>query len=87
MPGDHGDPEQLIDRRGEINQLLVDETGCTVGVDPYRARPGRAARDTRGWSLAKEWIGSNRARKERLQLPAATTTEPGGRVPAHHDVT
>src|SRR5437763_11114924 len=43
-----------------------------------RARPGRAARGTRGRSLAKEWVGSNRARQERLQLPAATTTEPGG---------
>ena len=51
-----------------------------------RARPGRAARGTRGRSLAKEWVGSNRARKERLQLPVATITEPGVQDPAHHEV-
>ena len=51
-----------------------------------RASPGRAARGTRGRSLAKEWVGSNRVRKERLQLPVATTTEPGVWDPAHHEV-
>ena len=51
-----------------------------------RARPGRAARGTRGRPLAKEWVGSNRVRKERLQLPVATTTEPGVSDLAHHEV-
>jgi hypothetical protein len=37
--------------------------------------PGGAAHGSRGRYLAKEWVGSNRLRQERLQLPAATTTE------------
>src|SRR6516165_10349432 len=43
--------------------------------------PGRAARGYRERHLAKECFGSNRVSKERLQLPAATTTEtnPKGR--------
>ena len=37
---------------------------------------GRAPHGNREWHLAKERFGSNRARQERLQSPAATTTEP-----------
>jgi hypothetical protein len=37
--------------------------------------PGRTARGLRERCSAKECVGSNRARQERLQLPAATTTE------------
>ena len=35
----------------------------------------RAADDNRQRDLAKECVGSNRGRKERLRLPAATTTQ------------
>ena len=37
--------------------------------------PCRAADENRQRYLAKECVGSNRGRQERLQLPAATTTE------------
>ena len=48
--------------------------------------PAEPPAGSRRRSLAKEWVGSNRARKERLQLPVATTTEPGVSDLAHHDV-
>jgi len=38
--------------------------------------PGRAAHGSRGRYLAKECVGSNRACKERLQLPAAKRRQP-----------
>jgi hypothetical protein len=44
-------------------------------INPHLPLRGRAAHGYRERYLAKEWFGSNRLSKERLQLPAATTTE------------
>ena len=66
-------------------------SGEEFAVDKYAsAATGGASHDQRERSLAKECVGSNRARKERLQHPVATTTSanpdstsPKPRRPAH----
>jgi len=51
-------------------------SGEEFAVDKYAsANVGRASHVKRGRSLAKECVGSNRAREERLHHPVATTTE------------
>ena len=51
-------------------------SGEEFALDKYAsAKPGGASHDKRGRRLAKECVGSNRVRKERLQHPVATTTE------------
>jgi hypothetical protein len=80
------DPRVGTRPRDALNGVAGRRGIRTRSVRVGRARPGRAARGTRGQSLAKEWVGSNGVRKERLQLPVATTTEPGDYHPAHHEV-
>ena len=70
---------------GGLSQVSASQHGALDGVAPTARnshqinqrlpRQGRASHGQRERYLAKECVGSNRMRKERSQLPAATTTE------------
>ena len=65
----------------QAGEAFAPDESASAGSAPAEPPAGSRRR-----SLAKEWVGSNRVRKERLQLPVATTTEPGVSDLAHHEV-